>query len=149
VELMADTIPCDSTNQLYTPARQRYLTGGSNWDTQDVHFYLVTADYTFDPNHTLVADIPIEARVASAQPLDTMSENGWAKTPAVQFTGVSSDVAISYVIIAQTDPNFPTNEEARLLEVFYDDVHNLPTYAPAGGTFYLIYDSSFGGLFRL
>ena len=139
-------------NQLYSGARQRFLTKYIDWNAEnEIAFTLLNDAYVFDESHIAYAVIPPEAIAARSVALDRYSTEGWAQTPVVVFSGVQSDKPITSIVISRA-MNVGDPESNHELLVFYDQVHQLPyTPPPVGGDFWLVYDQLFdpGGWFRL
>jgi len=132
-------------NQLYSIARQKYLTGGANWLLESTAMMLLDANYVFDEAHTVVADLTPAARAAALPISGQLAVDGFAIGGGGLFIGLSWPVPITQVVLFDENPG---DLEASELMVFYDVVDGFPL-AANGGNYQILPDLAFGGYFRL
>lgn len=131
-------------NQLYTPARQKFLTGQINWDASDVRIVLLSAAYEFDGDHEFLADIAPAARIADTDVPTESSSAGFALGGQAQFLSlISAEPVVSAALYINTGV-----EATSGLLAFYDVIDGFP-FTPTGLDYYLSQDIVFGGFFRL
>ena len=117
-------------NELYDKARQGFLDGSIDWDTDDIRAILIdTDDYTVDlANHDNLDDIPAAARVAVSGALTGKTvTNGVADAADVTFSAVTGDQSEALVLYKHTG----TESTSRLI-AYIDSATGLPV-TPNGG----------------
>jgi len=130
-------------NQLYTPAREKFLTGQLDWRVLDVRLILVSATYIFSTNHEFLDSIPLAARVADGDVLNETTTDGFAQGDQVLFPGLLGDEITQIILYANTGA-----ESTSPLIAYYDTVTGVP-FTPTGIDYYISPDLVFGGFFRL
>jgi hypothetical protein len=130
-------------NTLYYVARQRMLTGLFNWVTMSPYAFLLTDEYTFDPLHETVADLPAAARLSTAVLLHrSVNAHGYLCSIGVEFVNVLPSVTqapAGNVVFAEG------SAEASKLIVCFNDVTELP-FIPNGRSWFMYPNSSEVGL---
>lgn len=131
-------------NQLYTPARQKFLNAGISWDTSDIRLVLLNGDYTFDAGHEFLSDIAPATRVADADIHTETSVEGYAQgQPALFLNLVSAVPVVACALYVNTG-----DEATSSLVAFYDVVDGFP-FTPTGLDYFVSQDIVFGGFFRI
>lgn len=128
-------------NQLYTYARQQYLTGQYDWGTADVGIMLLDGTYAFNELNAHLYDIPDGAQaggikiISGHKPVD-----GFATGNGVEYLNFSHGAEITSLILMQIDAGH--REESQLI-AYYDDVKGFP-FLPVGGNYKISPDLLFG-----
>lgn len=132
-------------NELYTPARQKFLNGQIDWDASDMQMVLLDlTQYGFDPTHEFLSDIPTAAHVAIGDITAEASAEGFAQGEPAKFYALTSAQTVSAVAIFKNSGSPATNE----LIAYYDDIVGVP-FQPQGMDYFISFDVVFGGFFRL
>lgn len=129
---------------LYDAAREAYLGGDLDWDTDDIRAILIdTADYTVDlALHDFLDDIPAAARVAVSGSLASKTKtDGTADAADVTLSGVSGDQSEAIVLYKHTGVEGTSN-----LIAYIDSGTGLPV-TPNGGDITIQWNAS--GIFTL
>ena len=128
-------------NALYPNFKEHLLKGDIDLDIHTVKAYLVDlADYTYAGAHDLLADLPVAARVATADLANVVVADGNVDADNFVFTAVTGDVSEALVITVYTGVN-------EYLAAFYDTgVSGLPV-TPNSGDINVTVNAS--GLFDL
>ena len=128
-------------NAVYPKFKENLLAGNVDLDTGTLKAYLVDlADYTYSAAHNLLADLPVAARVATANLASVTYANGTVDAADFTFTSVTGDQSEALVITI----NMSGTE---YLVAFYDTgVTGLPVL-PNGGNISVTVNAS--GLFTL
>ena len=136
-------------NQLYSKARERFLTAQINWLTADVRALLIDAgggvgQYPFSSAHEFLSSVPVAARIAGPIALaGKTAVDGAADANDVTFPGVSgvtSEAVILYI---------HTGVDATAVLVAYIDVATGLPITPNGGDIILSWDNGANRIFRL
>lgn len=134
------------SNELYSFARQRFLSGQINWLSDTFKVLLVdTANYTFVKNiNQHLADIPVAARIATSGALTgTSATNGVALADDVTVNSVTGP-SIEAIVIFHDTGNANTSE----LICYLDTGIGLP-WNPVGGNVVIHWDRGPNGIFVL
>jgi hypothetical protein len=132
-------------NQLFNIARQKYLTGGADWTTENIYMLLLDDTYIFDDAHFQLQDIAPSARAGSNAVGSATATDGFASGNGVLFQGLLWPNPITKVVLY--DKNVGDEEVSELI-AFYDSIDAFP-FDATGGNYQLYPDLSFGGYFRL
>jgi hypothetical protein len=134
------------SNELYSFARQQFLSGQLNWLTGTFNVLLVDiGNYTFvkDVDRHL-ADIPVAARIATSSALTGASAtNGVALADDVTINAVTGP-SIEAIVIFHDTGNATTSE----LICYLDTGIGLP-WNPQGGNVVIHWDRGPNGIFVL
>jgi len=117
-------------NALYDKAREGFLDGSIDWDTDDIRAILIdTADYTVNlSTHDNLDDIPEAARVAVSGALASKTVTaGVADAADVTFSAVTGDQCEALVLYKHTG----TESTSRLI-AYIDDATGLPVTPNSG-----------------
>ncbi|HUU63137.1 MAG TPA: hypothetical protein VMX96_04360 [Dehalococcoidia bacterium] len=117
-------------NMLYEKARQGFLDGSIDWDTDDIRAILIdTADYTVDLDaHDNLDDIPAGARVAVSGSLTGKTVvDGVADADDVTFSAVTGDQCEAIVLYKHTGV-----ESTSRLIAYIDSATGLPVTPNSG-----------------
>lgn len=133
-------------NALYDKARERFLTGQLNWQTDTIKAVLVTSSaYTVNLTaHEYLSDVSQSARVATSPAFtNKTTANGAADADDVTFTSVSGSVINAIVLykdtgVAGTSP----------LIAYIDTATGLPI-TPNGGDIICTWDNGTNRIFKL
>lgn len=133
-------------NALYDKARERFLTGQLNWQTDTIKAVLVTSSaYTVNLTaHEYLSDVSQSARVAMSPAFtNKTTANGAADADDVTFTSVSGAVINAIVLfkdtgVAGTSP----------LIAYIDTATGLPI-TPNGGDIICTWDNGTNRIFKL
>lgn len=133
-------------NALYAKGREGFLDGSIDWDTHTIRCVLVDgADYT--PNlatHDNLDDVPVAARVGTAQTLGTKTvTDGVADAADVTFTAVTGDPSEYILIYKDTG----VESTSRLIALI-DTATGLPV-TPNGGDITIAWDNGANKIFKL
>lgn len=129
-------------NQLFTPARQAFLTGAMDWNSMPVAMALIDSTYTFNEAHSFFSDIPATAIITSKHLAGEVAIQGFATAQPATFTALSSQAVASIVLFEDTG-----DAATSRLIAFYDE-DPLP-FVPTGFDYVIAADGIFGGFFRL
>ncbi|MEW6658161.1 MAG: hypothetical protein AB1424_05850 [Thermodesulfobacteriota bacterium] len=133
-------------NALYDKAREGFLAGEIDWDTDVIKAVLIdAADYTVNlAAHQYLSDIPLAARVATSDALTgkTVAE-GVADAADFTFPAVSGDPAEALVIYQDTGA-----ESTSRLIAYIDTATGLPV-TPNGGDISVAWDDGVNRIFKL
>ena len=133
-------------NELYDKARQGFLDGSIDWDTDDIRAILIdTDDYTVDlESHDNLDDIPAAARVAVSGALTGKTvTNGVADADDVTFSAVTGDECEAIVLYKHTG----TESTSRLI-AYIDSATGLPV-TPNGGSIEVLWSDGDDKIFKL
>ncbi len=111
-------------NHLYLSAKQKMLSGQTNWTSDNIVCVLVnTMPYTYSPFHASLADVPVAARIATSGTLtNRTATNGVANASAVTFTSPSAGTLASALILCTSG----TSDLASPLLAYMDQASGLP-----------------------
>lgn len=121
-------------NTLYFIARRRMLTKQFDWLAGQPEAYLVSNEYTFDPTHETLADLPTSVRLSHAPILmRSVNAHGWACSIAVEFVDVpppaDEEIQAAAVVFAEG------SEETSKLVICFNSVFELP-FSPDGRSWF-------------
>jgi hypothetical protein len=131
---------------LYDSGRQKFLEGGLAWLTDTIKVLLIdTANYTVNlATHTSLADIPVGARVGTAQTLvSKTSAAGVADAADVTFTSLTGASIEAVVIYKDTG-----TESTSFLIAYIDTGTGIP-FSPSGGNVTISWDNGANRIFKL
>jgi hypothetical protein len=134
------------SNALYDKAREGFLTGQIDWDTDAIKAVLIdAADYTVNlAAHQFLSDIPPAARVATSAALSGKTvAGGVADAADLTFAAVSGDTAEALVLYQDTG----TEGTSRLI-AYLDTATGLPV-TPNGGDINVAWDNGANKIFKL
>lgn len=133
-------------NELYDKARQGFLDGSIDWDTDDIRAILIdTDDYTVNlATHDNLDDIPSAARVAVSGALTGKTvTNGVADADDVTFSSVSGDQCEAIVLYKHTG----VDTTSRLI-AYINSATGLPV-TPNGGSIEVLWSNGDDKIFKL
>lgn len=133
-------------NILYDAARQRFLEGQINWNTDTIKAILIdTGEYNIQvSSHQYLSDIPISARVAGPVTLTNKTTTGGsADADDVKFTSVSG-ASIEAIIIYKD-----TGDESQSPLIAYLDVATGLPVVPNDGDMVVAWDNGVNRIFRV
>ena len=133
-------------NALYDKAREGFLDGSIDWDTDDIRAILIdTADYTVNlATDDNLDDIPGAARVAVSAALSGKTVvDGVADAADVTFSAVTGDQCEALVLYKHTG----TESTSRLI-AYIDSATGLPV-TPNGGDIQILWSAGDDKIFRL
>ena len=133
-------------NSLYDKAREGFLDGSIDWDSDDIRAILIdTADYTVNlATDDNLDDIPGAARVAVSAALSGKTVvDGVADAADVTFSAVTGDQCEALVLYKHTG----TESTSRLI-AYIDDATGLPV-TPNGGDIQILWSAGDDKIFRL
>ena len=133
-------------NELYDKAREGFLDGSIDWDTDDIRAILIdTNDYTVDlESHDNLDDIPAAARVAVSGALTGKTvTNGVADADDVTFSAVTGDECEAIVLYKHTGV-----ESTSRLIAYIDSATGLPV-TPNGGSIEVLWSDGDDKIFKL
>jgi len=133
-------------NALYDKAREGFLAGDIDWDTDVIKAVLIdAADYTVNLTaHQFLSDIPAAARVAVSSPLaGKTAVNGVADADNLSFPAVSGDPTEALVLYQDTGA-----EGTSRLIAYIDNATGLPV-TPNGGDINVAWDNGANKIFKL
>lgn len=133
-------------NALYDKARERFLTGQLNWNTDTIKAVMVdAATYTVNTaTHEYLSDVSSSARIATSGAFtNKTSTGGAADADDVTFSSVSG-ASIEAVVIYKD-----TGTEATSPLIAYIDTGTGLPIIPNGGDLILTFDNSVNKIFRL
>lgn len=134
-------------NTLYDKAREKFLRGQINWDTDSIKVCLVdSAQYTpVYTTHEFLSDVPVGAITASGVALvNKTSVSGSADADDVTFTtvtGPQSEYLILYKDVGGVAADSP-------LIAVIDSATGLPI-TPNGGDIIIVWDNGTNKIFKL
>jgi hypothetical protein len=137
-------------NALYDLGRNAFLTGGADWDTDDIRIALVKAGYT----QNLATDQFISTPAAN---IPSASWRSSAISGATGTAGVANHTAKTLTAVASDSSNaatrilyykFNASDAAAPLLVYIDTATGLPV-TPNGGDITITPDSGSNKLFKL
>ena len=134
------------SNALYDKAREGFLTGQIDWDTDAIKAVLIdAADYTVNlAAHQFLSDIPPAARVATSAALSGKTvAGGVADAADLTLAAVSGDTAEALVLYQDTG----TEGTSRLI-AYLDTATGLPV-TPNGGDINVAWDNGANKIFKL
>jgi hypothetical protein len=134
------------SNERYTFANERFLTGQLDWITDTFKVLLVnTANYTFLKDvHQYLADVPTDARVATSAALaNPVATGGVALADDITINSVSGPLIEAIIIFHDTGSD--TTSE---LICYLDTGIGLP-WNPQGGNVVIHWDRGPNGIFKL
>lgn len=125
--------PLTSVNTLYYIARRRMLTGEFDWLAGAPRAYLVSNEYTFDPAHETLADLPSSVRLSHAPILmRSVNAHGWACSIAIEFADVPvPDEGIQAAAVVFVEGSSETDK----LIICFNSVTELP-FTPDGRSWF-------------
>ncbi|MBA3621305.1 MAG: hypothetical protein H0W51_03140 [Euzebyales bacterium] len=129
---------------LYDKGREGFLDGTIDWDTDTIKVVMVdSADYTVAlATHDFLDDVPVIARVGTAQTLATKTVTaGVADAADVTFTAVTGDSVEALVVYKDT------GSEATSRLICYIDGFTAVT--PNGGNINVAWDNGANKIFKL
>ncbi len=129
---------------LYDKGREGFLDGSIDWDTDTIKVVMVdSADYTVAlATHDFIDDVPVIARVGTAQTLATKTVTaGVADAADVTFTAVTGDSVEALVVYKDT------GSEATSRLICYIDGFTAVT--PNGGNINVAWDNGANKIFKL
>lgn len=133
-------------NTLYDKARERFLRGQINWDTDTMKVCLVDKN-VYTPNfttHEYLSDVSLSAIVAPGVTLTGKSSTGGAADANdVTFTAVSGAESEALVIYKDTGDNATSP-----LIALIDSATGLPI-TPNGGDIIVVWDNGANKIFKL
>jgi len=136
-------------NVLYELAREKFLSGNINWNSDTIRVVLIdTNDYTANfLTDEFFTDIPAAAKVASGSLASLTSTNGIADADNLTLSSVSGDQSEALVVMKQD-----TDDNDSPLIAFIDTATGLPV-TPSGGDIVITWDTALsgsqGGIFKL
>ncbi len=133
-------------NALFDKAREGFLAGEINWNTDAIKAVLIdAADYTVNlATHQFLSDIPAAARVATSGALSGKTvAAGVADAGDFTFPAVSGDPAEALVLYQDTG----TAGTSRLI-AYIDTATGLPV-TPNGGDINVAWDDGANKIFKL
>ena len=135
-------------NTLYDKARESFLKGELDWETQNFKVILVdTGAYT--PSftaHTALADVAPGSRITPGVALTAKTAtNGAADANDVTFSAVSGVNAEALIIYLESGDS---NEANMKLIAYIDSATGLPI-TPNGGDIIVVWDNGTNKIFRL
>lgn len=133
-------------NSLYAKARERFLLGQLNWDTDDIRIVPCDTNYVAQLEvDEYLSDIPVNRRFLPGKTLVNRSAtDGYAFADGVQFDVTPDGRQIKSLVIyveGATEADSP-------LIAYIDQGGGLP-FTPTGLTYTVSWDAAFGGIFRL
>lgn len=88
------------SNTIYASAREKYLTGGLNWSSNDMRVILCDSGYTYSAAHNFLDDVPSGARLATSGALTgKTTTDGVADADDVTFPSVAAGDTVTSVIV--------------------------------------------------
>lgn len=133
-------------NTLYDKARERFLRGQINWDTDTMKVCLVDKN-TYTPNfttHEYLSDVSGSAVIAAGVTLTgKASTSGAADANDVTFTAVSGNESEALIIYKDTGDNATSP-----LIALIDSATGLPI-TPNGGDIIVVWDNGANKIFKL
>jgi hypothetical protein len=133
-------------NSLYDKAREGFLDGSIDWDSDDIRAILIdTADYTVNlATHDNLDDIPEAARVAVSGALTGKTvTDGVADADDVTFPTVTGDVSEAIVLYKHTGV-----EATSRLIAYINSATGLPV-TPNSGSIEVLWADGDDKIFRL
>jgi hypothetical protein len=131
-------------NQLYSQARQSFLTGALNWDAVDVRMLLLSASYVFDEDHVTLSQILPSTRLGVGDVPPVLGSDGYATGANTVFTALVTPEPITQIVLYEHTGNEGTSR----LIAYYDTIPGMP-FTGEGFNYLLAPDLSFGGFFRI
>ncbi len=130
-------------NQLYPSAKQGFLQGAVDLSTDTIKVTLIDGTaYAFSSAHRALSDIPVGARVATADLSGISTHNGVFDASDVTFGAVMGNTVTAVIIWVDTG----LEETSDLLAYFDTGLGGLPV-TPSGGDITLAWAP--GGVFAL
>ena len=133
-------------NTLYDKARERFLRGQINWDTDTMKVCLVDKN-VYTPNfttHEYLSDVSGSAIIAAGVTLTgKASTSGAADANDVTFTAVSGEESEALIIYKDTGDNATSP-----LIALIDSATGLPI-TPNGGDIIVVWDNGANKIFKL
>lgn len=128
-------------DSMYDRARQKFLGGELDWDTQTFKARLVSSSYTYNAAHTSVNDLAgvIHTSAALSSPTKT---NGFADAADITFTAVTAGSTANAMVVYHED----STSASSTLVVYIDSASAFPI-TTNGGDIIAVLNAS--GLFRI
>lgn len=133
-------------NALYGKGREKFLSGGINWLSDNIKLVLVDTDsYTVSIDvHEFLSSIPSGARIATSANLTNKSATlGVADADDTVFLAVTGNTSEAIVIYKDTG-----NVSTSPLIAYIDTVNGLPVI-PNGGNISITFDNGANKIFKL
>jgi hypothetical protein len=135
-------------NELYTAAKEDFLTGNLNLSSNTIKIILVdNAVYTQATAHTSLADVPDVAKVATANLTNTSVTGGVFDADDVTFTAVTGANCEALIIYHDKSADGYANSTMRLI-AYIDTATGLPIL-PNGGDITVRFSSANTKIFAL
>ncbi|USV40908.1 hypothetical protein [Xanthomonas phage BUDD] len=133
-------------NSLYAKARQRFLEGAINWNTDTIRALLVdSGTYTVNlATHEFVTSIPAGARVAGPITLTAKTTTDGAADAADAVFPTVSGASIEAVVLYKD-----TGTEATSPLIAYIDIASGLPVTPNSGDINVVWDNGSNKIFRL
>lgn len=88
------------SNTIYPSAREKYLTAGLDWASNDMRVILCDSGYTYNAAHNFLDDVPAGARLATSGSLtNKTTTDGVADADDVTFPTVPAGDTVTSVLI--------------------------------------------------
>lgn len=111
-------------NTLYDVLKNKMM---KTIENDPLRVYLIdTSVYTFDVSHTTLADIPVEARVATAQLTNTSLDNYTLDADNVLFNDVVGPTVSAFAVVYDVDAIAGNDESLAELYAYSDESEGLP-----------------------
>jgi hypothetical protein len=135
-------------NELYTAAKEDFLSGNLNLSSNTIKIILVdNGVYTQATAHTSLADVPDVAKVATANLTNTSVTSGVFDADDVTFTAVSGANCEALIIYHDKSADGYANSTMRLI-AYIDTATGLPIL-PNGGDITVRFSSANTKIFAL
>ncbi len=131
-------------NTLYDSAGQRFLKQEVDWENDDIRIFLMSNDYVFDGSHTTGNDLGPNIVEDAIIPTRTTTSDSKADAFPTEFAGLTDGRGVYSAVVAV----WKGSRSVSWLLAYYGDVDGFP-FTPIGGTYTIIADEIFGGLFQL
>ena len=135
-----------TTNTLFDKARERFLTGSINWNTDTIKAVLVTSAYSLNASaHEYYADITPAAIVAGPVTLTSKAAtSGAADAADITFTAVTAGVNVEAIVLYK-DTGTPSTSP---LIAYLGNPTGLPITGN-GGDIIVVWDNGTNKIFRV
>lgn len=135
-----------ATNTLYDKARQRFLEGAFNWNTDTIKCMLVTNGYSLNATaHEFYTDVTAGAIIGSPATFTSKSTTGGAADAAdVTFAAVAAGTVVDAIIVFK-DTGTPSTSP---LIAYLGNATGLPITGN-GGDIIIVWDNGANKIFRV
>lgn len=135
-----------STNTLFDKARQRFLEGNFNWNSDTIKAVLVTSAYSLNAtSHEYYADVTPAAVVAGPVTLTSKATTGGAADAAdITFTAVAAGVTVEAIVLYKDTGTGATSP----LIAYLGNATGLPITGN-GGDIIVVWDNGVNKIFRV